>query len=267
MPSLPATPTKSNASQAGRLLRLYEDLFLYICNLNRQAGSAAAPHVETVESAVEKLRAEIRKRAEAERLVDHVAALEHPIDVFIDSMIIKAGVSCSHDWKNRRLAKKHHGDQGGDATFFKLLEATLRQNTEQASEILTVYYTCLGLGYTGAYASSGDRDEDIKDFATLQDFMRRILEASRHLRELMPDQSEPRLTPAAYFVSPAIPQSPWWTVWVATAGFLLFVGFFYGVLVYQFKASSEELRDSLSTIEKHYQRTLGQVEPNRTRAR
>jgi cytochrome bd-type quinol oxidase subunit 1 len=39
----------------------------------------------------------------------------------------------------------------GDEKFFDLLEETLNDSSEDASERLAVYYTCLGLGFMGMY--------------------------------------------------------------------------------------------------------------------
>ncbi len=41
---------------------------------------------------------------------------------------------------------------GGDEKFFDLLEETLKDSSPAATERLGVFYTCLGLGFTGWYA-------------------------------------------------------------------------------------------------------------------
>ncbi len=65
-------------------------------------------------------------------------------------MIKESALPWARDWKE--LAFERH-EMAGDEKFFDLLEETLKDKSSSANDRLAVYYTCIGLGFTGWYTS------------------------------------------------------------------------------------------------------------------
>ena len=63
-------------------------------------------------------------------------------------MISEIGLSWAREWKE--LAFEHQ-EMAGDEKFFDLLEETLKDKSPAANQRLAVFYTCIGLGFTGWY--------------------------------------------------------------------------------------------------------------------
>src|SRR5205814_3553812 len=78
-------------------------------------------------------------------------SVELPLIFFVDSIIADAGLSLSSQWNNDRLAYERN-ELAGDEKFFDLLDETLAETNKEADERLTIFYTCLGLGFCGWYA-------------------------------------------------------------------------------------------------------------------
>ena len=57
----------------------------------------------------------------------------------------------SPQWQKEPLAFERN-ELAGDEKFFDLLEETLNDSSEEATEQLAVYHICMGLGFTGIYA-------------------------------------------------------------------------------------------------------------------
>jgi type VI protein secretion system component VasF len=155
------------------LLELTEPLFQYICRLNRVArkatgpGSsgdtaiftktaAAMPRGANLEYGV--VRAEIKaifdemqqKSARDYRLGAQMQKMELPLLFFVDSLISESGLNFAAKWNQNRLAYERN-ELAGDEKFFDLLDEDLKDNSEESSERLAVFYLCLGLGFSGIY--------------------------------------------------------------------------------------------------------------------
>ena len=107
-----------------------------------------------------------------------------PLIFFIDNIIFESQLSFSKDWP--RLAYKRN-EMAGDEKFFVLLDEELRERstTPSLAERLAVYYTCLGLGFTGWHA--GEPDVLRRYMRQLEPRVRAMVEAERK-----------RVTPEAY---------------------------------------------------------------------
>jgi type VI protein secretion system component VasF len=73
--------------------------------------------------------------------------------IFVDWTIKTSGLGFAPDWRDFAAAQ---GEENGDERFFDLLDDTLRDSTPQATELLGIFYTCMGLGFTGWYEGKPD---------------------------------------------------------------------------------------------------------------
>ena len=92
----------------------------------------------------------MRRSASDPRLSEPGEEVELPLIFFVDSMISESSLPFAAQWNQNRLAYDRN-ELAGDEKFFDLLEETLKDQNDEASERLAVFYTCLGLGFTGIY--------------------------------------------------------------------------------------------------------------------
>ncbi|HUT32684.1 MAG TPA: DotU family type IV/VI secretion system protein [Planctomycetota bacterium] len=134
------------------LLELCEPLFLYVCRLNRSARKGGTHEFNRVRGEVDAILEQMKARAAAEpRLVGQYPKIERVLIFFVDSMISESKLAFARDWHRNRKAFQLD-ELAGDDRFWELLDETLQENTPEATERLAVFYTCIGLGFTGFYA-------------------------------------------------------------------------------------------------------------------
>jgi type VI protein secretion system component VasF len=152
------------------LLELTEPLFQYICRLNRVArksgpaaagdtafltkGAAASRGVSldyaVVRSEVKSMVEEMQQKAAKDyRLSSQIKKMELPLIFFVDSMISESALKFAAQWNQNRWAYERN-EMAGDDKFFILLDEDMKDNSEEASERLAVFYTCIGLGFSGS---------------------------------------------------------------------------------------------------------------------
>src|SRR3954470_24763131 len=113
------------------------------------ARKGAQTGQEEARSQIKALLAECRSRAQqVQGLGPQFEKIELPLIFFCDSMIRESKLPFAGRWQD--LAAERN-ELAGDEKFFDLLEETLADRSDQASDRLTVFYTCLGLGFTGWY--------------------------------------------------------------------------------------------------------------------
>jgi type VI secretion system protein ImpK len=148
-----------------KLLEVCEPVFLYVCVLNRAAKAdikGADFEHEKVRSNIEQMLANMLSRAGADlHLQEQIRRIELPLIFFVDSFISESRLDFATQWNSNRLAFKHN-EHAGDEKFFKLLDDTLQEHTlkdksADASERLSVFFVCLGLGFRGIYGDSPPR--------------------------------------------------------------------------------------------------------------
>ncbi len=140
-----------------KLLELYEDLFQYICRLNRAAKAQAQPEYVRVRSEIKELLGEVSRAAAADvRLLNQVQRLELCLIFFVDNLICTSRLKLATQWTENRLAKERN-ELAGDERFFDFLDQDLKDTSEEAVERLAVYYACLGLGFMGMYQGQSDQ--------------------------------------------------------------------------------------------------------------
>jgi type VI protein secretion system component VasF len=224
------------------LLELCEPLFKKVCLLNRlgrKGGSVSTMlDPDTLRLEINGIFLEAEKRAKLEsRLAAQWQKVELPLIFFVDSMIAECGLSVSAAWNQNRLAYERK-ELAGDEKFFDLLDDTLNDSSKEANERLQVFYTCLGLGFTGWYAG---QNEYLR--GKMQDISHRIGEA-------MDANQDGKLCPEAYagVDTRDLIQRPGLsigTMAIIGLGLCLIV---FSVEIYLFQAASLSLTDSLTAI-------------------
>lgn len=166
------------------LPELCEPLFQYICRLNRSARKGVRAEPGQVRAEIKQLFADMRSRAGADRgLSVQYERVELPLMFFVDFMVKECGGALGREWKD--LAHERN-ELAGDEKFFDLLDEELRESGEAAAERLAIYYTCIGLGFTGWYTGQPEH------------LRKKMMEIAPKIRGLMDSDPNAKVTPEAY---------------------------------------------------------------------
>jgi type VI secretion system protein ImpK len=220
-------------------VELCEPIFTKLCVLNRLARNQGDRiSYDQLRLEIEQLLAGVRNAAEADPVLrTHWQKLELPMIFFVDSMISESGLAAGATWNRTRLAYDRK-ELAGDEKFFDLLDETLNDPSDEASQRLVVFYTCIGLGFTGWYAGQTE-------------YLRgKMLDISQRIRSAMETDNTVRICPETYLnvdtrdlVQP--PASRLGGIAIVFAGLCLIV---VTVEAYLFHAASLSLTDSLTAI-------------------
>jgi type VI protein secretion system component VasF len=139
------------------LLELCEPLFQYVCRLNRLARSGSALEMDHVRNDIktifEAMKAESLNIA---ALTSQYEKIELPLLFFVDFTIKESKLMFAYDWYE---LGRERNELAGDEKFFDLLDENLEDTSDAATERLVIFYTCIGLGFTGFYTG---QPENIK---------------------------------------------------------------------------------------------------------
>jgi hypothetical protein len=169
-------------------LEVCEPLFQYICRVNRSARKSGIYAHDEVRAEVKAILSDIATKVAADpQLSPHFAPKNGKLWLvllfFVDFMIRDSNLSFADDWNDLARAEK---ELAGDDRFFEFLNEALANPSEAATQRLPVYYTCLGLGFTGAYRGQPE-------------FLRRkMLEISARIRSQIGTDTASRICPEAY---------------------------------------------------------------------
>ena len=242
------------------LLELTEPIFQYVCRLNRLGrksgtssgetsfiakgpGGTQVPRVASLDYAV--VRSEVKamfedliqKSNSDMRLNVQAKKMELPLVFFVDSMISESSLPFAAQWNQNRLAYERN-ELAGDEKFFDLLEETIKDSGEDASERLAVYYICIGLGFSGIY------------FRQPEYLRKTMLTIAPRIRHLVEADQTARICPDAYegidsrnLVQP--PGSKMVLVGILFLCFILAVAITY---VFLYRSASDSLSTSLDHI-------------------
>jgi len=131
------------------LLGLCEPIFQYVCRLNRSAQRGCTLQIEKVRSGIKQILEQVKSAAAAKpEAASQYEKVELPLVFFIDFMAKQKRLGFGPEWIE--LASERQ-ELAGDEKFFDLLDVELADPSKAATERLAVYYTCLGLGFTGIY--------------------------------------------------------------------------------------------------------------------
>jgi type IV/VI secretion system ImpK/VasF family protein len=225
------------------LLDLYEPLFQYICMLSRIARKAGGEHIEftALRATIQGHLESIHRNAQANPLLALQAKkLEMPIIFFVDSMIAESKLSCAAQWHQNRIAYERN-ELAGDEKFFDYLDEDLNDSSKEATERLIIFYVCLGLGFTGWYA-------------TQPEYLRKKMETiAKRIAGAMEPDAAARICPEAYqyldtrnlIEKPTIKLGAIALIFLALCLVVMAVNF------YLFKVGSVGLAQSLHEILRH----------------
>ncbi len=166
------------------LSELCEPFFQHMCRLNRSARKGATPELTHARAELQELLASLRSKAAASpELKAAYDRVEIVLVYFADWLIRTSKLPFSTSWSDLALER---GKPGGDEDFFDELDKTLKETTPDALDRLTIFYTCLGLGFTGWYAGQPE-------------FLRKkMTEIHARVRSRVDSGSTERVTPEAY---------------------------------------------------------------------
>jgi len=225
------------------LLELCEPLFKKICLLNRLARKSAslstAIDSERLRLEIKELFADTQKRATTKPgLAAQWKKVELPMIFFVDSMIAECGLSISATWNRNRLAYELK-ELAGDEKFFDLLDDALKDPSEEATEQLQIFYTCLGLGFTGWYTGQNE-------------YLRgKMLDISHRIGSAIDANQKNRICPEAYagVDTRDLVQRPGLGIGAIVVIFLGLCFIVLSVETYLFRAASLAVLDSLAAID------------------
>jgi type VI protein secretion system component VasF len=161
--------------------------------------------------------------------------VELPLVFFIDFMIKESSLSFAAEWWE---LGRERNELAGDEKFFDLLDVELADTSKAANQRLVIFYTCLGLGFTGVYTGQPE---------SIQRLMSKI---SARISGLMDADEKSYICPEAYenidtrdFVEP--PSAKLVGVGITLIALIVIWAVAYFCL---FKWTSDDLADSLDVI-------------------
>jgi type VI secretion system protein ImpK len=138
-----------------RLLEICDPLFQYICRLKRLGHSGRPVECDQVRVEIKKIFKSTKEQASKfPELDDQYQKVELPLVFFVDSMLKGKQIYLTPPWSELALER---AELAGDEKFFDILDDTLSESGEKTAERLSVFYTCLGLGFTGIYTGDNEK--------------------------------------------------------------------------------------------------------------
>lgn len=220
------------------LLELCDPLFQYICRLNRAGRKGGHVEFTTIRSEVLGLFDELKNRAGSDfKLASQFKGVEMPLIFFVDSLIAESKLPCARQWNKERLASKR-GELAGDEKFFDLLDETLKDTSDEATDRLTIYYTCIGLGFSGFY------------FSQPEYLRKKMQDIALRIRGSMEADSQAKICQEAYDHTDTrdLIEPPTGRVWLMVVIFLISAVTALGCNLYLFSKAAGSLKDSLDVI-------------------
>lgn len=166
------------------LLELTEPLFEYICRLNRSGRKGGSYEPAYVRAEINSIFDKMKSTAASDSgLVSQYEKVEMPLIFFVDFMIKESALAFARQWQELAF---EHNELAGDEKFFDLLDETLADPSQAATERLAAFYTCIGLGFTGWYTGQPE-------------FLRKKqMEIAARIRPMMEVDETSRICPEAY---------------------------------------------------------------------
>jgi hypothetical protein len=222
-----------------KLTELCEPLFQYVCLLNRSARKGAAYDRDQVRGELEMMFADMAGKAASDpALRPQYELVEAPLLFFVDGTIRDSSLPFAHDWHEMAHDRSDLRDSDGGAEFFDLLDDTLRDQSYASMERLSIFYACLGLGFTGWYSGQPE-------------FLRkRMLEIATRTRSPTEVDSASRIVPEAYehvntsnLIDP--PGASLMGIGIALVGLIIVL---FVTNLYLYHSSSQTLNDAIGSI-------------------
>jgi len=222
------------------LLDTCEPLFQRICSLNRtgREGGGNTPDLTSLRREINELMNKARDAMLAEPSLErHWDKLEMPLIFFADSMISESKLPVATDWNKNRIAYDYK-ELAGDQKFFDLLDGELADQSNDATQRLGVYYTCIGLGFTGWY---GDNAEPLRS---------RMVEMIRRIDPGVRTEGHLKICPEAYdnVDTRDLIEPPPISAKILFGFFLALLLIFIAVNLFLYQEATSELREDLAFI-------------------
>ena len=167
-----------------KLTDLCQPLFQYACLLNRSARQGGNNDLHQVRSDIDALFSEMATEVRSEpALRPRFARIQLVLMIFMDEFIRKSQLGFGAKWRSLAESRKI---TDGDERFFDMLDVALKDPSDGALDELQIYYTCMGLGFTGWYEGQTDH------------LRKRMLELSARLRGVSENDQDSRIVPEAY---------------------------------------------------------------------
>jgi len=224
------------------LLKLVEPLFQYLCRLNRAERLGGVTDRDLTRRELTDLFEQMRSQAARDpALQENFRQIELPLLFFVDFTIAYGGFPFAADWRKdeNRLAYGV-GERGGDEKFLDLLEKALKPGSNVPPEQIAVYYTCLGLGFTGQPPLSP---------AELQ---MKMLQLAGRLRGSIDADVHNRIAPDAYYADTTAYARPPGSAFLKLA--IVLIGLVVVLMVANvvlWRDSVKDLRECILTVKEH----------------
>lgn len=132
-----------------KLLEVCEPVFVLVCRVHRGMRKGVRLSAEQAQREVTGAIESARERASVEPGLARQFEMVEPVLVYFADAVLEPRWSGGPEaWRG---IAGDRGLSGGDEEFFDLLDATLAESSEAATERLGVYFTCMGLGFRGWY--------------------------------------------------------------------------------------------------------------------
>jgi len=184
---------------------------------------------------LEVIRAESLNKAE---LTGQYEKIELALIFFVDFVIKESKLTFAYDWYE---LGRERNELAGDEKFFDLLDENLVDSSDAATERLVIFYTCIGLGFTGVYTGQPE---------SIQRLMSKI---SARISGMMDADEKSYICPEAYenvddrdFVEP--PSTKLVGIGIALIGLIVVWSIAYCCLL---KWTLDDVTNSLDTIIEH----------------
>lgn len=221
------------------LLELCEPFFQYVCRLSRLARSGCTLEMDQVRNEIKRIfevmRAESLNNA---ALITQYEKIELPLIFFVDFVIKESKLTFAYDWYE---LGRERNELAGDEKFFDLLDENLVDTSDAATERLVIFYTCIGLGFTGVYTGQPE---------SIQRLMSKI---SARISGMMDADEKSYICPEAYenvddrdFVEP--PSTKLVGIGITLIGLIIVWSIAYFCLL---KWTLDDVTTSLDTIIEH----------------
>lgn len=221
------------------LLELCEPFFQHVCRLSRLARSGCTLEMDQVRNEIKRIfevmRAESLNNA---GLTTQYEKIELPLIFFVDFVIKESKLTFAYDWYE---LGRERNELAGDEKFFDLLDENLVDSSDAATERLVIFYTCIGLGFTGVYAGQPE---------SIQRLMSKI---SARISGMMDADEKSYICPEAYekvddrdFVEP--PSTKLVGIGITLIGLIIVWSIAYFCLL---KWTLDDVTTSLDTIIEH----------------
>ncbi|MHC4543620.1 MAG: DotU family type IV/VI secretion system protein [Planctomycetota bacterium] len=218
------------------LLELCEPFFQYVSQLSRLARMGHSLEMSQVRNDIKRILEEMRANASnAAELISQYEKVELPLIFFIDFMIKESKLSFATDWLE---LGRERNELAGDEKFFDLLDGDLADPSDAATQRLVIFYTCLGLGFSGIYTGQPE---------SIHRLMSKI---SARISGMMDADEKSYVSPEAYenvdsrdFVEP--PGAKLVGIGIALIGLIIVCSITYFLL---FITTSGELKEALDAI-------------------